>query len=80
MVQLRDYQKVASRKLTRLCQIKKCAYLSGECRTGKTRVGEPAFPGIEQPAHSGMRLDLERQDQSPQDAADRVPGDCEILT
>ena len=38
MVQLRDYQKVASRKLTRLCQIKKCAYLSGECRTGKTLV------------------------------------------
>ena len=38
MVQLRDYQKVASRKLTRLCQIKKCAYLSGECRTGKTIV------------------------------------------
>ncbi len=38
MVQLRDYQKVASRKLTRLCQIKKCAYLSGECRTGKTMV------------------------------------------
>jgi hypothetical protein len=38
MVKLRDYQKVASRKLTRLCQIKKCAYLSGECRTGKTMV------------------------------------------
>ncbi len=38
MVQLRNYQKVASRKLTRLCQIKKCAYLSGECRTGKTMV------------------------------------------
>ena len=38
MVQLRDYQKVASKKLTRLCQIKKCAYLSGECRTGKTMV------------------------------------------
>ena len=38
MIQLRDYQKVASRKLTRLCQIKKCAYLSGECRTGKTMV------------------------------------------
>ena len=36
MVKLRKYQKVASRKLTRLCQIKKCAYLSGECRTGKT--------------------------------------------
>jgi hypothetical protein len=38
MIQLRDYQKVASRKLTKLCQIKKCAYLSGECRTGKTMV------------------------------------------
>ena len=38
MVKLRDYQKVASRKLTRLCQVKKCAYLSGECRTGKTMV------------------------------------------
>ena len=38
MVKLRDYQKVASSKLTRLCQIKKCAYLSGECRTGKTLV------------------------------------------
>ena len=38
MVKLRDYQKAASRKLTRLCQIKKCAYLSGECRTGKTMV------------------------------------------
>ena len=38
MVRLRDYQKVASKKLTRLCQIKKCAYLSGECRTGKTMV------------------------------------------
>ena len=38
MIQLRQYQKVASRKLTRLCQIKKCAYLSGECRTGKTMV------------------------------------------
>ena len=38
MVKLRDYQKAASRKLTKLCQIKKCAYLSGECRTGKTLV------------------------------------------
>ena len=38
MVVLRKYQKVASSKLTRLCQIKKCAYLSGECRTGKTMV------------------------------------------
>ena len=38
MVKLREYQKAASRKLTRLCQIKKCAYLSGECRTGKTMV------------------------------------------
>ena len=38
MVVLRKYQKVASSKLTRLCQIKKCAYLSGECRTGKTLV------------------------------------------
>ncbi len=38
MVKLREYQKAASRKLTRLCQIKKCAYLSGECRTGKTLV------------------------------------------
>ena len=38
MVKLREYQKVASRKLTKLCQIKKCAYLSGECRTGKTMV------------------------------------------
>ena len=38
MVKLREYQKSASRKLTRLCQIKKCAYLSGECRTGKTMV------------------------------------------
>ena len=38
MVKLRDYQKKASKKLTKLCQIKKCAYLSGECRTGKTMV------------------------------------------
>ena len=38
MVKLREYQKAASRKLTKLCQIKKCAYLSGECRTGKTLV------------------------------------------
>ena len=38
MVKLREYQKSASRKLARLCQIKKCAYLSGECRTGKTMV------------------------------------------
>ena len=38
MVKLREYQKAASRKLTRLCQVKKCAYLSGECRTGKTMV------------------------------------------
>ena len=38
MVVLRKYQKVASSKLTRLCQIKKCGYLSGECRTGKTLV------------------------------------------
>ena len=38
MIKLREYQKAASRKLTKLCQIKKCAYLSGECRTGKTLV------------------------------------------
>ena len=38
MVKLRDYQIQASRKLTRLCQVNKCGYLSGECRTGKTMV------------------------------------------
>ena len=38
MVVLRKYQKAASSKLTRLCQIKRCGYLSGECRTGKTLV------------------------------------------
>ena len=38
MVKLRDYQIQASRKLTRLCHINKCGYLSGECRTGKTMV------------------------------------------
>ena len=38
MVKLRDYQIQASRKLTKLCQVNKCGYLSGECRTGKTLV------------------------------------------
>ena len=38
MIQLRDYQIQASRKLTKLCQVNKCGYLSGECRTGKTMV------------------------------------------
>ncbi|BCV03350.1 MAG: hypothetical protein CM15mV65_350 [Caudoviricetes sp.] len=38
MVVLRNIKKQGSSKLTKVCQIKKCAYLSGECRTGKTLV------------------------------------------
>lgn len=38
MIHFRPYQKEAIRKLTRLCQIHNCGYLSGECRTGKTLV------------------------------------------
>ena len=38
MIKLRDYQKEASEKLTRLCNNYGHGYLSGECRTGKTLV------------------------------------------
>ena len=38
MIQLREYQKEASEKLTRLCNNYGHGYLSGECRTGKTLV------------------------------------------
>ena len=38
MIHFRPYQKEAIRKLTRLCQIHNCGYLSGECRTSKTLV------------------------------------------
>ncbi len=36
MIQLRDYQEEATRKLVALLRHKECAYLAGEVRTGKT--------------------------------------------
>ena len=47
MVVLRKYQIEASNKLTRLCQTKKCGYLSGECRTGKTLVALSVVKNME---------------------------------
>jgi len=38
MIKLRQYQKEASEKLTKLCNNYGHGYLSGECRTGKTLV------------------------------------------
>ena len=38
MIKLRDYQKEASEKLTKICFNYGHGYLSGECRTGKTLV------------------------------------------
>ena len=47
MIQLREYQKEASEKLTRLCNNYGHGYLSGECRTGKTLVALSVVKNIE---------------------------------
>ena len=46
-MELREYQKEASKKLTHLIETKRCGYLSGECRTGKTLVALSVVKNME---------------------------------